>query len=73
MNFRQAKHQDERTRHPQHKPGESPPPRGRSSGDRFANSSARGRDRRPHEHWIIGFGDVLAPGRNDYLRIGLCF
>ena len=44
MKFRQAKHQDQRARYSQHKPGESPPPRGRSSGNRFANSSARGFD-----------------------------
>jgi hypothetical protein len=64
MQFRQAKHQDQRARYSQHQPGESPPPCGRSSGDWFANSSARGFDRRPHEHWIVGFKDVFGPGRN---------
>ena len=58
MKFRQAKHQDQRARYSQHKPGEAPTPRGRSSGDWFANSSARGFDSRPHEHWIVGFGDA---------------
>ena len=72
MQFRQAKHQDQRTRYSQHQPGESPPPRGRSIGHWFANSSARGLDSRPHEHWIVGFEDVFTPGRNHYLRIRSC-
>ena len=70
MKFRQAKHQAQRTRYSQRQPGESPSPLGRSSGHCFAKSSARGFDRRPHEHWIVGFKDVLGPGRNDNLRIG---
>jgi hypothetical protein len=72
MQIRQIKHQSQRTRYSQHKPGESPPSRGRSSGDWFSNSSARGCDRRIHEHWIVEFGHVIAPGRNDYLRISSC-
>src|ERR1043166_2132269 len=46
MKFRQTKHQDQRARYSQHKSGESPPPRGWSSGDRFANRRANGLDNR---------------------------
>ena len=70
MKFRQAKHQDQRARYSQHKPGESPPPRRRSSGHWFAHCSARAFDSRIHEHWIEGFEGVVGPGRNHYLRIG---
>jgi hypothetical protein len=72
MQFRQAKHQNQSGRYSEHKPEESPPPGGGSSGDWFANSSAGGFNRRPNEHWIVGFEDVFAPGRNDYLRIRSC-
>src|SRR5829696_6899015 len=72
MQFRQETHQDQRARYSQHKPGESPPPRARSSGDWFANSRARGFDSRIHEHGIEGFEEVVGPGRNDHLRIRLC-
>ena len=73
MKFRQAKHQDQRARYSQHKSGESPPPRGRSSGHWFAHCSARGFDSRIHEHWIVGFEGVVGPGRNHDLRIRLCW
>ena len=72
MKLGQAKHQNDRAGYSQHKPGEAPAPGGRSSGHWFANSSAGGLDRRPHEHWIVNFKDVFGPGRNDNLRIRHC-
>jgi hypothetical protein len=72
MQFRQANHQDQRSRYSQQTPGESPPPRGRSSGHWFASGSARGFDGRPREDRIKHFEDVVGPGRNDHLRIRSC-
>jgi hypothetical protein len=72
MKFRQAKHQAQRARYSQHQSGESPPPRSWSSGERFANRSARGFDGGPRKNRIVHFEDVVGPGRNDHLRIRYC-
>jgi len=72
MKFRQAKHQDQRTRESQYKPGESPQPRDWSNGHGFANGIAHRFDSRIHEHRIVDFKDVLRPGRDDHLSILHC-
>src|SRR5580704_6999914 len=58
MNFRETKHQAQGARDSQQKSSQSPPPRGRSSGDRFAKSSARRFDTGIHQDRIVSFGDV---------------
>jgi len=54
MQFGQMKRQDQRAGHSQHKSGESPPPRGWSSGHWFANGRARRFHTGVHEARIEG-------------------